>query len=160
MKVCVFAGTFDPITKGHEFVIEKCLEMFDKVVVALGVNQDKTPMFSLEQRKQMISLAFSGEKRVEVKEFSGMLTDFMRENGIKINVRGIRNQDDYKYETTMERFNRDMYSDMITLYIPTPNDLVYVSSTAIRNILTMGADASGYLPQAVCDYIKTIQKDK
>ena len=160
MKVCVFAGTFDPITKGHEFVIEKCLEMFDKVVVALGVNQDKTPMFSLEQRKQMILLAFSGEKRVEVKEFSGMLTDFMKENGIKINVRGIRNQDDYKYETTMERFNRDMYSDMITLYIPTPNDLVYVSSTAIRNILTMGADASGYLPQAVCDYIKTIQKDK
>lgn len=160
MKVCVFAGTFDPLTKGHEFVIEKCLEMFDKVIVALGVNQDKTPAFSLEQRRQMINLTFANEKRVEVKEFSGMLTDFMKENGIKINVRGIRNQDDYKYETTMERFNRDMYSDMITLYIPTPNELVHVSSSAIRTILNMGADASGYLPQAVSEYIKTIQKDK
>ena len=160
MKQCVFAGTFDPLTKGHEFVIEKCLEMFDKVIVALGVNQDKTPAFSLEQRRQMINLTFANEKRVEVKEFSGMLTDFMKENGIKINVRGIRNQDDYKYETTMERFNRDMYSDMITLYIPTPNELVHVSSSAIRTILNMGADASGYLPQAVSEYIKTIQKDK
>ena len=157
MKQCVFAGTFDPLTKGHEFVIEKCLEMFDKVVVALGVNQDKTPMFSLEDRKQMILNTFGDEKRVEVKEFNGMLTDFMKENGIKINVRGIRNQDDYKYETTMERYNSDMYKDMITLYIPTPKELVHVSSSAIRNILNMGGDASGYLPKKVVDYIKTIK---
>ena len=157
MKQCVFAGTFDPLTKGHEFVIEKCLEMFDKVVVALGVNQDKTPMFLLEDRKQMILNTFANEKRVEVKEFNGMLTDFMKENGIKINVRGIRNQDDYKYETTMERYNSDMYKDMITLYIPTPKELVHVSSSAIRNILNMGADASEYLPKTVVDYIKTIK---
>ena len=160
MKICVFAGTFDPLTKGHEFVIEKCLSLFDKVVIALGVNQDKTPMFSLEDRKQMILDAFANEERGEVKEFSGMLTDFMKENGIKINVRGIRNQDDYKYETTMERFNRDMFNDMITIYIPTPKDLVHVSSSAIRNIINMGADASGYLPTSVAEYIKTIQKDK
>ena len=160
MKVCVFAGTFDPLTKGHEFVIEKCLEMFDKVVVALGVNQDKKPMFSLEDRKQMISLVFANEKRIEVKEFSGMLTDFMKENGIKINVRGIRNEDDYKYETTMERYNRDMFADMITLYIPTPKELVHVSSSAMRNILNMGGKANEYLPKAVNDYIQFIRKDK
>ena len=160
MKVCVFAGTFDPLTKGHEFVIEKCLSLFDKVVVALGVNQDKKPMFSLEDRKQMIITAFADEKRVEVKEFSGMLTDFMKENDIKINVRGIRNEDDYKYETTMERYNRDMYSEMITLYIPTPKDLVHVSSSAMRNLLNMKADASEYLPTAVSDYIKGLQNNK
>ena len=160
MKVCVFAGTFDPLTKGHEFVIEKCLNMFDKVVVALGVNQDKSPMFSLEERKQMILDTFANEKRVEVKEFSGMLTDFMKENGIKINVRGIRNEDDYKYETTMERYNRDMYAEMITLYIPTPKELVHVSSSAMRNLLNMNADASEYLPTAVSDYIKCLRKGK
>ena len=160
MKVCVFAGTFDPLTKGHEFVIEKCLNMFDKVVVALGINQDKKPMFSLGDRKQMILDTFANEKRVEVAEFSGMLTEFMKENGIKINVRGIRNEDDYKYETTMERYNRDMYSDMITLYIPTPKELVHVSSSAMRNLLNMQADASEYLPKAVNDYIKSIRKDK
>ena len=160
MKQCVFAGTFDPLTKGHEFVIEKCLQMFDKVVVALGINQDKTPMFSLEDRKKMISLAFANEERVEIAEFSGMLTDFMKENGIKINVRGIRNEDDYKYETTMERYNRDMFNDMITLYIPTPKELVHVSSSAMRNILSMNGDAGEYLPKSVNEYIKSIRKDK
>ncbi|MBE7081556.1 MAG: pantetheine-phosphate adenylyltransferase [Clostridiales bacterium] len=153
MKVCVFAGTFDPITIGHTFVIEKCLEMFDKVVVALGVNQDKTPMFDLESRKKMIELAVGGNKKVEIASFDGMLVDFMKKNGIKVNVRGIRDIDDYKYETTMERFNRDMYGDMTTIYIPTPKELVHISSSAIRTILSMGTDASEYLPKVVCEFI-------
>ena len=80
MKVCVFAGTFDPLTNGHKFVIDSCLKMFDKVVVAIGVNVDKSPMFSLDKRKQMILDTYSGESRVEVKEFDGMLTDFMKNN--------------------------------------------------------------------------------
>ncbi|MBO7149497.1 MAG: pantetheine-phosphate adenylyltransferase [Clostridia bacterium] len=157
MKVCVFAGTFDPFTKGHAFVVEKCLETFDKVVIAIGVNTDKKPMFSLDERKQMISLAFKGEKRVEIKDFTGMLVDFMKENDIKVNVRGIRDIDDYKYETTMERYNRDMYPEMTTIYIPTPKELVHISSTAMRNILELKGDASEYLPQGVCEFIKDKQ---
>ncbi len=152
MRVCVFAGTFDPITIGHTFVIERCLEMFDKVVVALGVNQDKSPMFDLTARKKMIELAVNSD-RVEIASFDGMLVDFMKKNGIKVNVRGIRDIDDYKYETTMERFNRDMYNEMTTIYIPTPKELVHISSSAIRTILSMGADASEYLPKAVCEFI-------
>ena len=152
MKVCVFAGTFDPITIGHTFVIEKCLEMFDKVIVALGVNQDKSPMFDLTARKKMIELAVNSD-RVEIASFDGMLVDFMKKNGIKVNVRGIRDIDDYKYETTMERFNRDMYNEMTTIYIPTPKELVHISSSAIRTILSMGADASEYLPKSVCEFI-------
>ncbi len=155
MKICVFAGTFDPITNGHIFVIDKCLDMFDKVIVALGVNQDKTPMFDFESRKKMIKLAVGGNKRVEIASFEGMLVDFMKKNGIKVSVRGIRDIDDYKYETTMERFNRDMYSEMTTLYIPTPKELVHISSSAIRNILNIGSDASEYLPKPVCEFIKS-----
>ena len=154
MKVCVFAGTFDPFTKGHAFVVDKCLETFDKVVVAIGVNTEKNPMFSLDDRKQMISLAYKGEKRVEIKTFTGMLVDFMKENDIKVNVRGIRDIDDYKYETTMERYNRDMYPEMTTIYIPTPKELVHISSSAIRTILSMNSDASEYLPKAVCEFIE------
>ena len=154
MKVCVFAGTFDPITIGHTFVIEKCLEIFDKVIVALGVNKEKSPMFDLDARKNMIKLAVGNDSRVEIASFDGMLVDFMKKNDIKVNVRGIRDIDDYKYETTMERFNRDMYSEMTTLYIPTPKNLVHISSSAIRNILNLNSDASEYLPKPVCDYIK------
>ena len=154
MKVCVFAGTFDPITNGHTFVIDKCLEMFDKVIIALGVNKEKAPMFDLETRKVLIKLAVGDNPKVEVTSFNGMLVDFMKENGIKVSVRGIRDIDDYKYETTMERFNRDMYSEMTTLYIPTPKELVHVSSSAIRNILSLDGDASEYLPKPVSEYIK------
>ena len=154
MKTCVFAGTFDPITNGHKFVIDKCLEMFDKVFVAVGVNVDKKPMFSLEQRLEMIKLTYKGDDRVVIKQFDGMLVDFMKENEILVNVRGIRDQDDYKYETTMERYNRDMYGDIITVYIPTPKELVHVSPSAMRNIIGLKGDLSGYVPSAVSEYIK------
>ena len=160
MKTCVFAGTFDPLTNGHAFAIDSLLKMFDKVVVAIGVNVDKNPMFSLEDRKQMILNTYAGNDRVEVKEFNGMLVDFMKENNILVNVRGIRDIDDYKYETTMERYNRDMYPEMVTIYIPTPKDLVQVSSTAMRNIIELKGDCSKYIPKAVNDYILNLQKQQ
>ncbi|MBQ3219444.1 MAG: pantetheine-phosphate adenylyltransferase [Clostridia bacterium] len=160
MKTCVFAGTFDPFTNGHAFVIEKCVQMFDKVVVAVGVNVDKKPLFSVEQRMDMIKATFKGEKKVEVKAFSGMLTDFMKENEIFINVRGIRDRDDYKYETTMARYNEDMYPEIITVYLPTPKDLTYVSSSAVRNIIDLKSDFSNYVPKAVYDMASKILKEK
>jgi pantetheine-phosphate adenylyltransferase len=157
MKSCVFAGTFDPLTNGHKFVIDKCLEMFDKVYVAVGVNVDKTPMFTAFDRVKMIENTYKGNDRVVVKEFGGMLVDFMKENSILFNVRGIRDVDDYKYETTMERYNRDGYPQMTTIYIPTPQNLVHISSSAMRNILSLKTDVSEYVPSEVSDYIKTIK---
>ncbi len=158
MKVCVFAGTFDPFTKGHKFVIEKCLKMFDKVIVAIGVNVDKTPTFTLEQRKVMIERSFKNDTRIEVKSFTGMLVDFMKKEGAEVYVRGIRDKEDYKYETTMERYNRDMYPDITTIYIPTPKELVHISSSAMRNILGLGGDIKSYVPEEVDSYIKEIMK--
>lgn len=158
MKTCVFAGTFDPLTKGHEFVIRKCLEIFDKVVVAVGVNVDKKPMFSLSERTDMIKNTFLGDDRVVVQTFTGMLVDFMKESGVTVNVRGIRDLDDYKYETTMERYNRDMYPKMTTLYIPTPKELVHISSSAMRNILELKGNVDEYVPNAVEEYIDKLNK--
>ncbi len=153
MKACVFAGTFDPFTCGHAYVVESCLKMFDKVIVAVGENVDKSPMFTLDERVQMINAVYSNEKRVIVKTFSGMLTDFMKENDITVNVRGVRDYDDYKYETTMARYNKDLFGEIITVYLPTPNELTYVSSSAVRNILQLKNDATKYIPSAVADYI-------
>ena len=160
MKTCVFAGTFDPVTKGHQFVIEKCLETFDKVVVAVGKNVDKKPTFSLEERVEFIKAAFSGNDRVEVATFDGMLVDFMKERKIIHTVRGIRDVDDYKYETTMARYNTDMYPEVITLYIPTPTDLTYISSSAIRNIIGLKSDFSGYVPSGALLLIERAVKEK
>lgn len=156
MKTCVFAGTFDPFTNGHKYVVDKCLEMFDNVVIALGTNVDKKPLFSVNDRVKMLESEYGKNPRVQIKCFDGMLTDFMKENGILINVRGIRDQDDYKYETTMARYNSDMYPEMTTVYLPTPVTLTYVSSSAVRNIIENKADFSAYIPNGVYSVAKSI----
>ncbi len=160
MRTCVFAGTFDPFTNGHAFVIEECLKAFDEVVIAVGVNVDKKPLFSLEERLDMIKHVYKEEKRVKVQSFSGMLTDFMKETEIFINVRGIRDEDDYKYETTMARYNKDMYPKILTIFLPTPKDLTYVSSSAVKNIIQLNADFSTYVPKGIGEKIREILKNK
>ncbi len=160
MKTCVFAGTFDPFTKGHAFVVEKCLEIFDKVVIAVGVNVDKKPLFSTEERVEIISAVYRDDTRIEVAVFEGMLVDFMKEKGIKFTVRGLRDVDDYKYETTMARYNQDLYEEVTTLFIPTPATLSYVSSSAMRNIINLGADFNEYVPEKAFIKIIELMKNK
>lgn len=156
MKKCVFAGTFDPLQKGHEYVIEKSLQIFDKVIVAVGVNVSKTPYFTLEERIEIIKSAFEGDDRVEVESFDGLLVDFIKEKGITVSVRGIRDQKDYEYETTMANYNADLYPQLTTLYIPTPARFSYVSSTGVRNIIELNSDFSEYIPKKALDKVKEI----
>ena len=154
MKTCVFAGTFDPLTNGHVYVINKCLESFGKVVIAVGENHDKSPVFTLEERIQMIKQTYENNPNVEVKEFNGMLVEFMKKENIKINVRGIRDEADYKYETKMARYNLDLYPELTTVFIPTPADLVHVSSSGVRTIMSYKTGVEKYVPQTVADKIK------
>lgn len=160
MKTCVFAGSFDPFTIGHEYVVNSALKSFDKVIIALGENVDKAHLFTLEQRKEIISACYGDNDRVEIATFSGMLVDFMKERGVYINLRGIRDIDDYKYETTMTRYNTDSYPELITLYIPTPKDLVHISSTAMRNILKINGKVDGYVPEKAVKLVKELAKNK
>ena len=160
MKTCVFAGTFDPITKGHEAVVKTCLSLFDEVVVAVGINAGKTPLFTKEERVQLVEKAFLGNDRVKVQTFDGLLVDFMKENGYQINVRGLRNADDYKYETEMFIYNTDMYPDLKTIYIPSNKDSAYISSTALRSLYGAGGDVSKYLPENIVELAKDILKRK
>lgn len=160
MASCVFAGTFDPFTCGHQFVVDKCVSVFDKVVIAVGVNVDKQPLFSLEQRIDAIKAVYSGNPKIEVLPFSGMLTDFMREHNISVTVRGLRNDVDFKYENTMAQFNLDMLPSIITFYIPTPASLAHVSSSAIRNIIASKGNFSAYVPQNSLPLLQEYLKNK
>ncbi len=160
MKTCVFAGTFDPFTTGHEYVVEKSLQLFDKVIIAVGVNNEKTPLFSLQERVKILKEIYNGDERVEIKEFSGLLVNFMKENGLNIYVRGVRNEEDYKYENTMHKFNIDFYKDLITVYIPTPNELEHVSSTSVKSIINMNAEFEKYVPKNSVNIIYQILKSK
>lgn len=154
MKKCVFAGTFDPFTVGHHDVVEKCLEMFDGVIIAVLENANKAPMFSKEDRLGFIKKLYENEERVTVKSSDKLLVDFMREEGVNVNVRGLRNSDDYKYETEMHYFNSDMYPELITVYLPAPKDVMYVSSTALRSLMRANADISSYVPEKIAKDVK------
>lgn len=160
MKTCVFAGTFDPITKGHEDIINTCLAIFDEVVIAVGVNAGKTPLFSKNERLQLISSVFKDEKRVKVETFDGLLVDYMKKNGYEISARGVRNADDYKYENEMCVYNTDMYPELKTLFIPASKELSFISSTALRSLYKAGGDISIYLPSAAVEKAKEILKEK
>jgi pantetheine-phosphate adenylyltransferase len=158
MKSCVFAGSFDPFTIGHEYVVEKCLELFDKVVIAVGKNADKNPLLSENERLELIKVIYADSPKIQVETFDGMLVDFMKEQGIAYTVRGIRNADDYKYETTMAQYNRDMCPEITTLYIPTPSNIEHISSSGVRTIVKTKGDCLAYIPKAGRKYFEQTLK--
>ncbi len=160
MKTCVFAGSFDPITTGHYQTVKKCLELFDEVVIAVGVNPEKKPYFTLEERISIIKEAFSDEGRVRIEAFSGLLVDFMKKNGYTVYVRGIRNEEDYAFENNMAKYNRDMYPELITLFIPSEVSESYISSTAVRTVIALNGDYKKYLPQKSLEIAEKIISGK
>ena len=158
MKTCVFAGSFDPFTIGHEYVVRKSLEIFDKVVIAVGKNADKKPLLSEQQRIDLIRATFDGDNRIEVAFFDGMLVDFMKKKKISVTVRGIRNADDYKYESTMAQYNLDLCPEITTIYIPTPASIAHISSSGVRTIVNTGGDFTSYIPEKGKKFIKSVIK--
>ncbi len=159
MKECVFAGTFDPFTVGHSDVVEKCLKMFDKVHVAVLNNHDKKPLFDGEQRVKFIEKIYKNEPRVVVEHSDGLLVDFMKSKNIAINVRGIRNAEDFKYETNMFYYNQEMYPELITVYLPSSLSKTHISSTSIRMLINAGADISPYVPKEIYEDVKAALKN-
>lgn len=154
MNKAVFAGTFDPITIGHEKVIETASKMFDILYVSLGVNPEKHPIFSTEIRLEMMKKVCEKYKNVEVIYHEGMLVDLMKEKGIIYTVRGVRNDSDYAYENEMHFVNKSLYPNIVTLFIPCDKDLALVSSTAVRNAVKNGEDLSKYLSKEVIEIIR------
>ena len=156
MSVCVFAGTFDPFTNGHEYVVEKCLEMFDKVIIAVGVNVDKKPLFTTEERVDIINAVYQENDKIEVAVFEGMLVDFMKKKGAIYNVRGVRNACDFEYENKMHHYNLAHFSDLITIYLPCSESLIEVSSTSARKGILNGEFDENILSKSVIEIIKKV----
>ena len=155
MKTAVFAGTFDPITTGHEYVIKKCLEKFDKVIVVVADNDKKTPIFSSDKRRDFILSVFDKDTNVEVCIHHGLMMDFMKERGLIYYVRGIRDEKDKEYEDKMKAFNLSVYPELQNVYIDAPKDLKMVSSTCVRNQLNFD-----YIPSKIKGLVKTALTEK
>lgn len=152
-RTAVYAGTFDPVTDGHIFVLKKAAELFDEVYLALCVNPKKTPLFSVGQRMEMLNAVSKNYKNVKTAYHEGMLVDFMRSVGALYSVRGVRNDTDYNYENEMHFVNQKLYPEMTTLFIPSDEETVNVSSTRVKEMISAGEDLTGVLPEAVIKII-------
>ena len=154
MRKCVFAGTFDPFTVGHEDTVNKCLALFDEVVVALAENKQKHCFFSAQAREEMIGAVFAHEPRVRVVRWEGVIADLLAAEDTPFYVRGVRDGTDFAYETADFYASRDLDDKLIVLYIPAEQRHLHVSSTLVKNCIAFGKPIGRYVPQAVLDYIR------
>ena len=154
MKKCVFAGTFDPFTVGHEDTVKKCLALFDEVVVAVAANKRKTCMFSAEERFEMITAVYEKEPRVRTVLWDGVMAELLLRENTPFYVRGLRNMVDFDYETADFYASRDIAPDMITLYIPSEQKNMHISSTLVRNCILFHSPFENYVPEAVYRRLK------
>ena len=148
-RTALFPGSFDPFTAGHLNILKRALTMFDEVVVAVGVNQDKRGFFSMEQRMDIIRQATSGLEGVTVMKYDGLTVDVCREMGIRHVVRGVRNMIDFETERSIADANRRLAPEIETVIIPTAQEFAHISSSAVRDLLRHHGDTSLFLPEGV-----------
>ncbi len=148
-KTALFPGSFDPFTAGHLNILRRALTMFDNVIVAIGVNQDKTGFYSNEQKKAIIRQAVSGLDNVQVIEYDGLTVDVCRDLGIQHIVRGVRNMLDFENERAIADANRRLAPEIETIIIPTAQEFAHISSSAVRDILRHNGDTSLFVPEGV-----------
>jgi pantetheine-phosphate adenylyltransferase len=154
-RICLFPGTFDPVTLGHTDIINRALPLFDQVVVGIGINAAKNPMFTADQRKIWFEEIYKDEPKLTVETYDGLTIKFCQSIGAKFILRGIRYVSDFEYEKTIADANRTMDSKIETIFLTGEPKYTSVASTIVRDILRNGGDASPFLPEAV---IKSINK--
>lgn len=149
MASAVYAGSFDPITNGHVAIIQTGLVAFDRIVIAVLTNASKSPLFSVEERIEMIKDAVKDDARVEVDRFDrGLLVDYARSKGISVVLRGLRAVGDFEYELQMANMNRHLAPGITTVFVPA-NDYFFVSSTLVKEAASLGGGVKGVVPELV-----------
>ncbi len=148
-KIAVFPGSFDPFTIGHEGIVNRALDLFDEIIIAVGANALKKSYFSLETRKQIISKVFSGEPRVKVDHYEGLTVDYCIRKGAKYILRGLRTAADFEFERAIAQVNKALESDVESVFLLTVPEHTPVTSTIVRDIIRSGGDASQFVPSAV-----------
>ncbi|MBO9621089.1 MAG: pantetheine-phosphate adenylyltransferase [Niabella sp.] len=148
-RICLFPGTFDPITLGHVDIINRAMPLFDKIVVGIGMNTTKSPMFSPEKRLSWIKAIYPDSNRIEGRIYEGLTVNFCREIGAHFILRGIRYVSDFEYEKTIADANRTLDPTIETIFLTGEPKYTSVASTIVRDILKNHGDASPFLPEAV-----------
>ena len=149
MRKAIFAGSFDPFTLGHNDIVAQAAEVFDHLIIAVGKSGSKTPLFSAEERVEIIQDLFKGQKNIEVKSFDGLVVNFARNEGAHCLVRGLRTEADFSYEMPMAMTNHKIAPEVKTVFFPTKSQFAYVSSSLVKELCLHGGDVEPFVPGGV-----------
>jgi pantetheine-phosphate adenylyltransferase len=156
MRICLFPGTFDPITLGHTDIIDRAIPLFDKIVIGIGRNSNKKPMFSEEVRLQWIKSIYANTPSVDAVIYEGLTIDCCKKVGANFILRGIRYVNDFEYEKAIADMNRSLDENIETVFLTCLPQYTSVASTLVRDVLKNGGDVTPFLPQEVQTNIKSL----
>lgn len=149
MKKAIFPGSFDPITKGHEALVVRGLELFDEIIVAIGTNASKKYLYTLDERIKFIKDTFAKYPQVKVASYEGLTIEYCKQVGAQFMLRGLRNSADFTFETSISQVNRSLNNSIETVFLITSPELSAINSSIVRDIIINKGDASSFLPDAV-----------
>jgi len=153
-RIAVYPGTFDPITLGHEDIVRRAADLFDEVIVAVAGSTNKNTLFSLEERVVLANTVFDSATNIKVIGFSGLLMQFVQDQGAKMVVRGLRATSDFEYEFQLAGMNRKLYPQFETLFLTPSEQFMFISSSLVREVATLGGDVHAFVSSTVEDAIK------
>ena len=153
MKIAIYPGSFDPITKGHLDVLKTSAEIFDKIIIAVSKNSNKNSFLTVEERLQLIKASVAGMENVEVDSFEGLTVEYAKLRGAKVLIRGLRAVSDFEYEMQLSQTNSALLEDIKTVFLITKPKYNFISSSTVKDVSLLGGDISKFVPEPVNDFL-------
>ena len=153
-KIAVYPGSFDPITNGHIDIIQRGLEIFDGVIVAIADNAQKKSLFTIEERVEMANIALHELPDIVVESFRGLLVDYVEKTNASVILRGLRATSDFEYEFQMAHMNKSLNKKLDTLFMMTGRDYFFISSRTVKEVAGLGGDVNGLVPKVVAELLE------
>ncbi|MBY5994088.1 pantetheine-phosphate adenylyltransferase [Ferrimonas balearica] len=148
-QTAIYPGTFDPITNGHLDLVQRASRMFDRVIVGIAASSSKRPLFTLEERVELVQAVVAKMENVEVVGFSGLLVDFAKAHNARVLIRGLRAVSDFEYEFQLANMNRRLHPDLESVFLTPSEENSFISSSLVKEVALHGGDVSGFLPAQV-----------
>lgn len=153
MTIAIYPGSFDPITNGHIDILKSGAEIFDKVIIAVSYNVNKKGFLPIDVRTKLIEESVKDISNVEVDSFQGLTVEYAKKRNASVLLRGLRTSFDFEYEMQLSQTNSALYNDIKTVFLITKPEFNFISSSCVREILINNGDISGFVPEAVCNYL-------
>tara|TARA_B110000971_G_scaffold221444_1_gene268599 strand:+ start:1186 stop:1644 length:459 start_codon:yes stop_codon:yes gene_type:complete len=148
-KIAIFPGSFAPFSIGHQSIVDRALPLFDKIIIAIGINSEKNQYFSIEERLEWITVVYGINPKIEIKQYEGLTVDFCKKEKANYILRGLRDSNDFKFEKNIAQMNKELNANIETIFILTPPELSHISSSLIRDIIKNGGDVKKFVPKEI-----------